>query len=175
MILYSPCYCVLLCIMTYDPLLSRCWLATIPFYWSCLAPIALIMIINFVVFGMVIHQLRKLNARNDKRAVKQYGIKTQLRGAVAVVILLGLTWVFAIFAVGRASLIFQYLFCVFNSLQGLFIFIFYCVMKKDVKDIWREKWTEVTSTAPSSSSRTYSKGRDFWYVRHAVLCSKSWL
>ena len=82
--------------------------------------------------------------------MKQYNIQTQLRGAIAVVILLGLTWVFAIFAVGRASLVFQYLFSIFNSLQGLFIFIFYCLLKKDVKDIWRQKWTEFTTTASSS-------------------------
>ncbi|KAK2156108.1 hypothetical protein LSH36_221g01028 [Paralvinella palmiformis] len=127
-----------------------CWLSRIPFYGACLAPIALILVANFVIFSMVIHQLRKLSARNDHRSMKQYNIQTQLRGAIAVVILLGLTWVFAIFAVGRASLVFQYLFSIFNSLQGLFIFIFYCLLKKDVKDIWRQKWTEFTTTASSS-------------------------
>ena len=156
----------------------RCWLARNAFYGACLAPIALILASNFVIFSLVIHQLRRLSARNDQRSMKHYDIQTQLRGAVAVVILLGLTWVFAIFAVGGASLVFQYLFCIFNSFQGLFIFIFYCVMKKDVKDIWRQKFSDFTTTV-TSGDRSNGKSMFIlnlvWYTKLIIYTSKRYL
>jgi hypothetical protein len=54
-------------------------------------------------------------------------------------VLLGLTWAFAIFAIGNGGIIFQYLFTIFNSLQGLFICIFYCVLKTDAQQAWKKK------------------------------------
>ena len=124
-----------------------------------MAPILLILVGNFVVFGLVIHQIRKLSQRSTERSTKFLDTKTQLRGAFAVVVLLGLTWIFAIFAVGGAGIAFNYLFAIFNSFQGLFIFIFYCLLKKDVKDTWREKWTTITSsTGATSSDQSGGKG-----------------
>ncbi|XP_036355555.1 adhesion G-protein coupled receptor G2-like [Octopus sinensis] len=52
--------------------------------------------------------------------------------------LLGFTWVFAFFAVSRATKVFDYLFSIFNTLQGMFIFTFYCLYKKDTRDIIKE-------------------------------------
>lgn len=41
-----------------------------------------------------------------------------LRSVVSLTFLLGMTWGFALFAWGPVSLIFMYLFSIFNSLQG---------------------------------------------------------
>ena len=54
-------------------------------------------------------------------------------------VLLGTTWTFALLAVGKATLIFQWLFCVFNSLQGFFIFYFYTVRNQDVRKAYLGK------------------------------------
>ncbi|XP_046549122.1 adhesion G-protein coupled receptor G2-like isoform X3 [Haliotis rubra] len=83
---------------------------------------------------------------------------TQLRGAVGVVILLGLTWVFAVFAIDRASIVFYYLFAITNSLQGLFIFIFYCIFKKDALTAWRRKLPCCETMDEKSGERSSSKG-----------------
>ena len=40
--------------------------------------------------------------------------------AFTCVILLGLTWVLGLFAVGEATYTFQLLFCIFNAFQGLY-------------------------------------------------------
>ncbi|GFO27272.1 G-protein coupled receptor 126-like [Plakobranchus ocellatus] len=89
------------------------------------------------------------------------GITLQrLRGAIGVVSLLGLTWIFAVFAIGEASVVFYYLFAIFNSLQGLFIFVFYCLLKKDAVIAWKrvlvcfEEYGE--SSKSSSNSRAAS-------------------
>uniref|UniRef100_A0A0L8GEB4 G-protein coupled receptors family 2 profile 2 domain-containing protein n=1 Tax=Octopus bimaculoides TaxID=37653 RepID=A0A0L8GEB4_OCTBM len=39
------------------------------------------------------------------------------------------------FAFGEAAEVFNYLFAIFNTLQGMFIFIFYCIYKKNIRDI----------------------------------------
>ena len=54
--------------------------------------------------------------------------------------LFGLTWLFAIltFSVTGLRETFQILFVVFNSFQGFFIFLFVCVLNKEVLESWRE-------------------------------------
>lgn len=36
----------------------------------------------------------------------------------------------------ESAAVFQYLFAIFNSLQGFFLFIFYCVLKRDAQLAW---------------------------------------
>ena len=52
--------------------------------------------------------------------------------------LLGVTWVFGYLAIGDAREIFQWLFCVANSLQGLFIFIFYVLLNEALIKAWKK-------------------------------------
>uniref|UniRef100_K1PIM8 G-protein coupled receptors family 2 profile 2 domain-containing protein n=1 Tax=Magallana gigas TaxID=29159 RepID=K1PIM8_MAGGI len=57
-----------------------------------------------------------------------YFWRSGLKGVCGLLPILGLTWVFGIFSVNQDLIIFQYLFAVFNSLQGLFIFLFYVAL-----------------------------------------------
>ena len=54
--------------------------------------------------------------------------------------LFGLTWLFAIFTVSFSGQngVFQILFTIFNSFQGFFIFLFFCVLNKEARDSWKE-------------------------------------
>lgn len=56
-----------------------------------------------------------------------------IQGAFAIEVLLGSTWVFGYFFVNEATVIMAYIFTVLNSLQGLFIFIFHCLLNKKVR------------------------------------------
>ncbi len=69
----------------------------------------------------------------QKTGVKE--ISQRLLNAFAVSILLGITWVFGFLAIEEARVAFQLLFCVFNSFQGLFIFILFCFAQKDVRKL----------------------------------------
>ena len=60
----------------------------------------------------------------------------KVRIAAGCSILMGLTWVIGLFAVADLKFAVQVLFCVFNSLQGFFIFIFYCARNQDVRKEW---------------------------------------
>ena len=54
--------------------------------------------------------------------------------------LFGLTWLFAILTISVTGLreTFQILFTVFNSFQGFFIFLFFCVFNKEALESWKE-------------------------------------
>ena len=89
----------------------------------------------------------------DSKAAKNKKM-TQARIAFACSVLLGLTWVFAILAIGELRDFFQWLFCIFNSLQGFFIFIFYTLRSTEVRREWKRFFglgtMERTSTGSSS-------------------------
>ena len=50
--------------------------------------------------------------------------------------LFGLTWIFGALTVREASTAFQFLFAIFNSLQGFFIFLFFCVFGREGQKHW---------------------------------------
>ena len=58
--------------------------------------------------------------------------RTSIRGTLILTPLLGTTWIFGLFAIGDASILFQYIFVILNSTQGIFIFVIYCVFNKEV-------------------------------------------
>uniref|UniRef100_A0AAY4AC33 G-protein coupled receptors family 2 profile 2 domain-containing protein n=1 Tax=Denticeps clupeoides TaxID=299321 RepID=A0AAY4AC33_9TELE len=66
-------------------------------------------------------------------------------GAIALLCLLGLTWAFGLMYINESTVIMAYLFTIFNSLQGMFIFIFHCILQKKVRLI--------TTLAVSPTSR----------------------
>ena len=100
------------------------------------APVCLIITVNFVIFFFVIWSLghrHTLHLRSSEQHSRRH---QRCLTAIAIMTLLGLTWIFGALAFGGARLVFEYLFCIFNSLQGLFIFIFHCLRLDDVRKHW---------------------------------------
>ncbi|ELT96794.1 hypothetical protein CAPTEDRAFT_225131 [Capitella teleta] len=132
-----------------------CWLDQIPFYAGCLAPIAFVLLINITMFILVIRQLHNFSVRRNIEKTVYSSVRVRLKGGIGVMFLVGLTWVFAIFAVGGvAGLIFNYLFTVCNTLQGLFVFLFNCLGKNDARKAW---WRSITRESSSSSTSSKTK------------------
>ena len=46
--------------------------------------------------------------------------------------ILGVNWIFGLLAVNKKLTVFEFLFVIINSLQGLLIFIFHCVGSSEV-------------------------------------------
>nr|KAG5693346.1 hypothetical protein BaRGS_017639 [Batillaria attramentaria] len=114
-----------------------CWLTGVAFYVAFVAPVCLILLFNAISFLLVLRGILGLT-NNKLNRTKSSETAQKLRRAVGVVILLGLTWVFGFLAIDDTSqLVFNYLFAIFNSLQGLFIFLFYCVFNKDVRAAYK--------------------------------------
>ena len=116
------------------------------FYIAVVTPVAAILFANTVTLTKVMYNLyqhgkkkaRKLPDRAEKKnpVIDAAFIISQARIAFACNVLLGITWIFALLAVGKATIYFQWLFCILNSLQGFFIFVFYTLRNKDVKKAW---------------------------------------
>ena len=153
----------------------RCMVYGIAFYISVVVPVAAILLFNTVILMMVTHKLhqnsqKKAANRSNQNKSKNLDIKrlvSEARIAFACNVLLGITWIFALLAVGKATMVFQWFFCVFNSLQGLFIFLFYTVRSQDVRKAWSEKIKKkkTISSQPKKkcSSPTDRKGNPCTY------------
>ncbi|XP_062391920.1 LOW QUALITY PROTEIN: adhesion G-protein coupled receptor G2-like [Sardina pilchardus] len=101
-----------------------CWLMNdIVFYGAVTAYTCVILLMNLVIFVEV------------QRANR--GLLLDARRMAAITVLLGLTWGFQFFAWGPLNLAFMYLFNIFNTLQGFFIFVFHCAMKGNIRRLWR--------------------------------------
>ncbi|KAI0228619.1 hypothetical protein LSAT2_020887 [Lamellibrachia satsuma] len=157
--MFSPCcHSSLNCINEYLAKGDRCWLSRDAFYGGLLAPVGAIIIVNCIVFVLVMRQLHSA-AHNKLTQARHTSTTVHLQRAASVMVLLGLTWAFAFFAIGGASVVFHYLFAIFNSLQGLFIFIFYCATRKDVQQGWKEMFKCSTKSTSNSSSSKGTSGQ----------------
>ncbi|KAM4605953.1 uncharacterized protein adgrg2a [Polymixia lowei] len=115
-----------------------CWLRKdLAFYVGVVAYFLLIFASSLLVFIVVLVQLARIKRQNPQNRSPQRGLMTDLRSIAGLVILLGLTWGFALFAWGPLYLPFVYLFSIFNTLQGFFIFVFHCAFKENVRRQWR--------------------------------------
>ena len=111
-----------------------CMVKGTPFYVGYLTPILIVITSNFVVLFMVCHSLGKQPNLQKSNHMKMI---TKVRIIASLSVLMGSTWIFGLFAVGKLTLPFQMIFCALNSLQGFFIFTFYCARNKDVRNEWR--------------------------------------
>ncbi|XP_078672770.1 adhesion G-protein coupled receptor G7-like isoform X1 [Branchiostoma floridae x Branchiostoma belcheri] len=114
-----------------------CWLQGNQLYYGFLLPAGLVLLFNVIVYIVVIGKLACGGRTDGRVADPESGATRQnLRIAIAVMVLVGLTWVFGFFMISDGRTVFSYLFCIFNSLQGFFIFIFHCLRQKEVQNLW---------------------------------------
>ena len=126
---------------------NSCFLSHVGAFWGAfLGPIFIIMLFNAFIFIRVIIVMVRHTKDTAARLNKPVSNKTIIRLMISiggVMFLFGLTWLFAVltFSVTGLRETFQILFVVFNSFQGLFIFLFVCVLNKEVLESWREVLT----------------------------------
>ena len=63
-------------------------------------------------------------------------VRTGVKASGVILPLLGMTWLFGLLSFNSDTVIFKYIFTIFNSLQGLMIFIFHCVLNKQVIQVF---------------------------------------
>ncbi|KAK5598391.1 hypothetical protein CRENBAI_012410, partial [Crenichthys baileyi] len=114
-----------------------CWIRNnIAFYVAVVAYFCVIFIFNVIMFIVVLVQLNRIKNQNPHNN-RHRSVLQDARSVIGISLLLGLTWGFAFFAWGPVNLPFMYLFAIFNSLQGFFIFVFHCAVKETVRRQWR--------------------------------------
>uniref|UniRef100_A0A7M4EP65 Adhesion G protein-coupled receptor G4 n=1 Tax=Crocodylus porosus TaxID=8502 RepID=A0A7M4EP65_CROPO len=112
-----------------------CWIQNnVIFYISVVAYFCFIFLINTVVFIAVLVQIHFMKSKTRTRSKDwKQGFLHDLKGTMSLTVLLGLTWGFAFFAWGPVKIWFLYLFTICNTLQGVFIFVYHCLMKENVR------------------------------------------
>ncbi|XP_055979069.1 adhesion G protein-coupled receptor L4 [Sorex fumeus] len=112
-----------------------CWLSTENnFIWSFIGPACLIILVNLLAFGFIIYKVFRHTAGLKPEVSCYENIRSCARGALALLFLLGTTWIFGILHVVHASVVTAYLFTVSNAFQGMFIFLFLCVLSRKIQE-----------------------------------------
>ncbi|XP_040471688.1 adhesion G-protein coupled receptor G5 [Falco naumanni] len=98
--------------------MTMCWLTSLPAYYATLCYAGLILLFNMLVLGrvlMILQRIRRQKGQARKDWVTVLGLTC----------LLGTTWGLAFFSFGVFFVPQLYLFTILNSLQGLFICLWY--------------------------------------------------
>ncbi|KAM8850021.1 adhesion G protein-coupled receptor L2b.1 isoform 4-T5 [Spinachia spinachia] len=111
-----------------------CWLRVDNhFIWSFIGPVTFIIVVNVLFLVVTTCRMVKHSTSMKPDSSKLGGIRSWVSGAFALLCLLGLTWTFGLFFLNESSVVMAYLFSIFNTLQGMFIFIFHCLLQKKVR------------------------------------------
>ncbi|XP_077128477.1 adhesion G protein-coupled receptor L3 isoform X4 [Ranitomeya variabilis] len=111
-----------------------CWLRHDTYFiWSFIGPATLIIMLNVIFLGIALFKMFHHTAIMKPDTGCLDNIRSWVIGAIALLCLLGLTWAFGLMYINESTVIMAYLFTVFNCLQGMFIFIFHCVLQKKVR------------------------------------------
>ncbi|XP_071954239.1 adhesion G protein-coupled receptor L1-like [Antedon mediterranea] len=125
-----------------------CWLSTENnFIFAFVAPVAGIILLNFII---LIVSLRKAYASSNamnQDATKTQQLRTWIKGAITLLFLLGSTWATGLLFFNQSSITMAYIFTVLNSLQGFFIFLFYCFNNDAIKKELR-RWLSRKAWVP---------------------------
>ncbi|XP_038066462.1 adhesion G protein-coupled receptor L2-like [Patiria miniata] len=119
-----------------------CWLSVEGSgIWAFVAPAMLIIIFNAFVTFLTMKAFVSVKVFKDKNDKDKF--KSGLRAVVVMLPILGLSWIFGLLAFGDSGIFFQYLFAIFNSLQGVFLFIFHILLNDEVKGAMRRRFGKV--------------------------------
>ncbi|XP_068681245.1 adhesion G protein-coupled receptor L4-like isoform X1 [Montipora foliosa] len=144
-----------------------CWLdVSSGLIWGFIAPAITVILVNIVVFILVIRQMMGTRHVQNKTQIEK--VKAGVKASAVILPLLGITWLFGLLAFNSATIAFKYIFAIANSLQGLMIFIFHCLLNKQIKDAIK-RMREKSSPAVVSSSpkrKAFPKSQAKLAVKH---------
>nr|XP_043900046.1 adhesion G protein-coupled receptor L2 isoform X24 [Solea senegalensis] len=139
---------------------KACWLSVDNhFIWSFIGPVTFIIMLNLIFLVITMYKMVKHSTTLKPDSSRLENIKSWVMGAFALMCLLGLTWSFGLFFINEASLVMAYLFTIFNTFQGMFIFIFHCLLQKKVRKEYSKcfRHTYCCGGLPTESSHGSAK------------------
>ncbi|XP_063040145.1 adhesion G-protein coupled receptor G6-like, partial [Engraulis encrasicolus] len=126
---------------------KMCWTKDILVHYAVnIGYFALVFLFSMGIFVVMVQRIcaaRKMQSKD----VKQPPISKNLSIIMSLLFLLGITWGVAFFSYGPMLIPSYYIFCILNSFQGLFLFIYYYNNSRDLPE-------NLTSTKSSVSSNT---------------------
>ncbi|XP_067330270.1 adhesion G protein-coupled receptor L2-like isoform X3 [Channa argus] len=137
-----------------------CWLRVDNhFIWSFIGPVTFIIVVNVIFLVVTMYKMVKHSTSMKPDSSRLGGIRSWVLGAFALLCLLGLTWSFGLFFLNESSIVMAYLFTIFNTLQGMFIFIFHCLLQKKVRKEYSKcfRQSQCCGALPPESSHSSAK------------------
>uniref|UniRef100_A0A8D2L9S6 Adhesion G protein-coupled receptor D1 n=1 Tax=Varanus komodoensis TaxID=61221 RepID=A0A8D2L9S6_VARKO len=129
---------------------TGCWLSLEHgVIWAFVGPALFVIMVNIGILVAVTRVISRISADNYKVRGDANAFKLTAKAVAVLLPILGSSWVFGVLAVNVHALVFQYMFALFNSLQGFFIFLFHCLLNSEVRAAFKHK-TKVWSLTSSS-------------------------
>ncbi|XP_052818823.1 uncharacterized protein LOC128244786 isoform X2 [Mya arenaria] len=111
---------------------ASCWLDVDHWmFWTFAGPAAFVILVNGIIILVVLVKICNTQAAKNKETLDR--IKMTITALSVLLPMMGIGWVFGFFAVNKKTQWFQIVFCIFNASQGVFIFIFHCLLNKQLK------------------------------------------
>ncbi|KAL8578316.1 hypothetical protein ACOMHN_005707 [Nucella lapillus] len=131
-----------------------CWLTTDKWFnFSFIGPVLVIILWNSIMLIIAISLMCRHHRTSQKERTKSQQLKAEIKGAVSLLALLGVTWLLGLVSFGyTGTLVFQYLFTLLNGCQGVFIFFFHCFKNEKVKKEYR-RFVRNTNVLPEGFRR----------------------
>ncbi|XP_057217668.1 adhesion G protein-coupled receptor L2 isoform X7 [Triplophysa rosa] len=139
---------------------KACWLRMDNhFIWSFIGPVTFIIMLNLVFLLITMYKMMKHSTSLKPDSSRLEHIKSWVMGGFALLCLLGLTWTFGLFFISESSVVLAYLFTIFNTFQGMFIFTFHCLLQKKVRREYSKclRHTYCCTGRPTESSHSSTK------------------
>ena len=116
-----------------------CWLRVDNhFILTFIVPAAIVICANlgFLIYAIYTMIFHKFNA--STRDVKL--LVSYVKGVTLLIFLLGSTWIFGLLYLAINNVYLAYTFTILNSLQGVGIFIFQCLLNSNMRNCLRSMW-----------------------------------
>ncbi|XP_074869023.1 adhesion G-protein coupled receptor D1 isoform X2 [Carettochelys insculpta] len=129
---------------------ENCWLSLKNgAIWAFVAPALFVIVVNIGILIAVTRVISRISADNYKVHGDANAFKLTAKAVAVLLPILGSSWIFGVLAFNDHATVFQYMFAIFNSLQGFFIFLFHCLLNSEVRAAFKHK-TKVWSLTSSS-------------------------
>ncbi|XP_067910687.1 adhesion G-protein coupled receptor D1 isoform X1 [Heterodontus francisci] len=129
---------------------DNCWLSIERgAIWAFVAPALFVVLVNIGILIAVTRIISRISTDNYKIHGDANAFKLTAKAVAVLLPILGISWVCGVLAVNNYAIVFQYIFALFNSLQGFFIFLFHCLLNSEVRAALKHK-TKVWSLNSSS-------------------------
>ncbi|XP_017538179.2 adhesion G protein-coupled receptor E3-like isoform X1 [Pygocentrus nattereri] len=123
---------------------KRCWLNS-DFLWGFLGPVSFILAANTVlficIFIIIISTLTNMKSKSLKikrpESEHRFIISVALKTLIQFIIL-GCSWILGFFTQDSKAL--EIIFLLLNSQQGTFIFLVYCVLNQEIRQVYMKWW-----------------------------------
>ncbi|XP_059510868.1 adhesion G-protein coupled receptor D1 isoform X2 [Stegostoma tigrinum] len=129
---------------------DNCWLSIERgAIWAFVAPALFVIVVNVGILIAVTRIISRISADNYKIHRDANAFRLTAKAVAVLLPILGISWACGVLTVNNYAIVFQYIFALFNSFQGFFIFLFHCLLNSEVRAALKHK-TKVWSLNSSS-------------------------